>query len=95
VAFGNAFDTTIVVQPRPPEDLVIGAATVPAARVDFDLLFSGQFEGTGRYRSWLDPVTGMFLRVDRVVDAQGDTPLGKQRYIEQSTMSLVSLSPGT
>jgi hypothetical protein len=68
---------------------------VQAARVDFDLLFSGQFEGTGRYRNWLDPTTGMFLKVDRTVDAQGDTPLGKQRYVEHSTMTIAGLSSGT
>jgi hypothetical protein len=86
---------TMRITPRPPEDLVIGGATVHAARVDWLMDIAGQFSGVGTYSMWLDPVSGLPLKVVRAVDAQGSTPIGKQRYVEHHTMTLLSSTPGT
>ena len=94
-AFGHDLVANLTVLPRPSEEITIGGTAVPAARVDWALVFTGQFQGTGTYQLWLDPVSGLFLKLVRKVDAQGQTPIGKQRYIEHSTMTLARLEPAT
>ena len=88
-------DAQLVVRPQPTEELRVAGTVARAARVDWDIVFSGQFEGSGRYRTWLDPVSGLPLQSIRTVDATGQTPIGRQRYVEHSTIAVEELAPGT
>jgi hypothetical protein len=90
---GDDIRAQMIVTQRPPVDLVVEGASVHAARVDWRMEIGGMFEGTGLYQLWLEPTTGLPLKVTRAVDATGDTPLGRQRYVEHHTATLVSLQP--
>lgn len=77
------------------EDLAVGGTRVPAARVHGDIALSGDVEGTVTVELWIERVTGMRLREERVVDNTVPTSLGRADYHEELTVHLRSLSHAT
>lgn len=92
---GDGLTADVRTIPRPSTDVVVGGTTVRAARIDWEMDFSDQFEGRASWRLWIDPVTGLWLRVEREVDAAGATVIGRQTYWEHHTTVLRDLAPGT
>ena len=79
---GNA---TVSVAGRPVQ-------TVKFLRLRTD---SGPQVGTERTELWLDPVTGLPIRLRQYINVRTHTPFGDSTYVQSGDLTLVSLEPHT
>lgn len=75
------------------ETLVIGGERVRAVRQRRTTTMTGAQRGTIEEEWWLEPRTGLPLRVDRDYDLRTDSVIGEIRYSEKGSWQLASLDP--
>ena len=92
---GDDISTAMRVTDQGTADVRVGATTVRAMKVAMHMDISGMFAGGADYELWLEPSSGLLLRIRRSVDAEGQTPLGRQRYLEHHDSTLLDLTPST
>jgi hypothetical protein len=75
------------------ETLVIGGDEVDAVHQRRETTMTGAQRGTIDEDWWLDPTTGLPLRVDRDYDLRTDSVIGEIGYTETGSWQLTSLEP--
>lgn len=56
-------------------------------------IYGGDAEGTWVAERWVDPETGVLVRVEAETDATSDSSVGKVRYREELSLRLLSMQP--
>lgn len=77
------------------EPVVVGGATIEALRLRVEAEETGAARGTLVEERWLEPATGLPLRVDYRVETANDSPIGDVSFEERYELSLTSLQPET
>ena len=54
---------------------------------------SGSQRGTERYENWLDPVSGLPLKMQQDIEVRTATPFGDSTYTQTGSMTIESLQP--
>ena len=52
----------------------------------------GSQKGTEKYEMWVQPETGLILRLDQDIQVDTPTPLGSSTYTQKGTLSLASMT---
>jgi len=76
-----------------PEAITVGDTVVRALRVTIDGVVSGRATGTSHSDVWVHPVTGMLLKLSRVVHSESEAFGTTVSYDEEATFVLASLRP--
>jgi hypothetical protein len=90
---GNGFEATSTYVGMEP--VTVGGTTVQAARFRFDAVMTGANRGKQTQERWVDPATGLELRMTNDIDAEADSPFGTVKYREVYRLDLTSLRPRT
>jgi hypothetical protein len=90
-AGASSIDTTVTVVGV--EALTIGDRTIQAVHVHYASTLQGGNRGTQDQHRWLDPDTGMNLRIRTNIDTEADSPFGAVHYVERYTTTLTSMEP--
>ena len=80
---------------RGVEAVDVGGRSMPARRIHLDTKLHGRADGTVTVESWVQPGTGLILRLTRDVDTDGHSAFGDIHYTEHLDLTLESLTPRT
>ena len=71
----------------------VGSETVEAMHYVIEARITGETEGTWRGERWVDPDTGLVLRIESRTDASSESGVGTVNYHEEFTVQLLSTTP--
>lgn len=77
------------------EPLTIDGRRIDAVRMRYESRLSGATEGAQLQERWIDPASGMVLRLRSEVAAKTDSPFGRVNYEEKYLIEIKSLTPRT
>ena len=77
------------------EGRTAGSETVETVHVSLELRLEGRTRGTGSLEAWLEPATGLVVRLALENDNRSASAVGDVRYRELVTLDLVSTQPRT
>lgn len=72
--------------------VTVDGAAVPAEHISITQTDQGSQTGTERYEMWIQPQSGLILRLDQDLQVDTPTPLGPSTYTQKGTLSLASAS---
>jgi hypothetical protein len=75
------------------DTLSVGGRDVRAVHILYDATATGSDQGTYRQERWLEPRTGLFLRITAEARMSVATPLGRANYREDYRIDLTSIKP--
>ncbi|HET6915866.1 MAG TPA: hypothetical protein VFH56_07220 [Acidimicrobiales bacterium] len=74
-------------------ELKVNGVGVPAEHLSIAQTDQGSQKGTETYQMWVQPGSGLLLRLDHDIKVSTATPFGTSTYTETGTFSLASLTP--
>ena len=77
------------------EPVVIEGRRIDAVRMRYESRLTGATEGAQLQERWIDPESGMVLRLRSEVAAKTDSPFGRVNYEEKYLIEVKSLTPRT
>ena len=77
------------------QEISVGGTAVDTYAITLDSVMSGKASGSEHDQVWLDPTTGLIVKLHRDIDTQAHAVFGNVRYIEHATFSLHSRTPNT
>lgn len=75
------------------EPVVIEGRRIDAVRMRYESRLTGATEGAQLQERWIDPETGMVLRLRSEVAAKTDSPFGRVNYEEKYLIEIKTLTP--
>lgn len=77
------------------EPVTIGGQRIDAVRMRYEARLSGSTEGAQLQERWIDPKSGMVIRLRSEVAAKTESPFGRVSYEEKYLIEMKSLTPRT
>lgn len=77
------------------EQMTIEGVTMDTVHMHYESRLSGATEGTQVQDRWIEPDSGLVVRVKSEMTAQTDSPFGRVGYEEQYDITMKSLKPRT
>jgi len=77
------------------EPMTVDGKTIDTVRMRYELRLTGASEGAQLQERWIDPESGMVLRLRSEVAAKTESPFGRVNYEEKYLIEIKSLTPRT
>jgi hypothetical protein len=90
-AVKGQMEATAVYRYLAPATVVVDGRSLPAERLSITQTDRGAQKGTESYQMWVEPRTGLILRLDQDIKVTSATPVGTSTYTQNGTFSLSSL----
>jgi hypothetical protein len=77
------------------EPITIGDRKINAVRMRYESRLTGTTEGAQLQERWIDPESGLVVRLRSEVSAKTESPFGRVNYEEKYIIEMLSLTPRT